>query len=299
MSEGQPAPLGDLSSTFVQDLLKELRDGRYTPAAWLRFFNRSWQRSLDDVRSSPALSASLVRQSALLEALALAALLWQRRRSDARDTLRQARLVTALVVLQQGYVALHLGMARTEHAAPHFATLGAANFLTLLRGVCATLLITSGSSDLPLFGLLVAIGGGSDALDGAVARRFRTESRLGQMLDPAADACFYSAAALAAVRRGALPCWLGWVVLARYLLPTGAGFYRYFRWGRTLEATHTAWGKAAGALLTLLIALGGVRPSAARALCVPTSIILAVAGALQCRRILRPGSEPAATRPEE
>jgi len=71
-SEGQPTSPGDLIPTFIQDLLKELRGGGYTLEAWLRFFNRSWQRSLADVRRSPALSASLVRQSTLLETLALA-----------------------------------------------------------------------------------------------------------------------------------------------------------------------------------------------------------------------------------
>jgi len=295
MVEGQPAPADDLSPLFVQELLVELRAGRYSPSAWLRFLHRSWQRSVDDARSSPALLGSLVRQSALLEALALAALLWQWRRSAAGDSFRQARRATWLVLVQQGYVALHLGMTQTEHTTPRFASLGAANFLTLLRGVCATLLFTTGSTELPLFRLLVIIGGSTDALDGAVARRLRTESRLGRMLDPAADICFYSTAVLAAVRRGTLPRWFGWLVLARFLAPAGAGFYRYFRWARTLEAAHTAWGKVAGVLLTLLVVLSSVRSRTARALCVPTSALLTVAGALQCRRALQPSSWAGAT----
>ena len=280
---------------FVPEILAELRDGQYAPGAWLRFLGRSFQQSVDDARNEPALLRSALRQSVLLEGIALALLLWPRKRHPASHSFRQVRRVSIAVLVQQGFVALHLGMAQTRHGTPRFATLGAANFLTSLRGVCALLLHSSDPVDLPLFALLCAVGSGTDALDGAVARRCGMQSRMGQMLDPATDVCFYSAAVNAAIARGALPRWFGWVLATRFLLPIGAGFYRYFRWAQPLEAVHTIWGKGAGALLTVLLGLSIVRPRTASMLCLPTSTVLVVAGALQCRRALQPAGWTDAT----
>lgn len=265
----------------------DLQDRRYTPAAWLRFLQRAFRRSIDDVRREPGLLRSALQQSACLEAMALTALYWQGRRRPAGHRFRQARQVSLGLLLQQGFVILHLGLARPSEGAARSATLGLANFLTSLRGVCAVLLLSSDPADMPLFALLCATGSVTDALDGAVARRFRARSRLGQVLDPATDSCFYSAAVLTAVRRGTLPHWFGRLVLARFLAPAGTGFYSYCRWAQPLEAKHTVWGKLASALLALLVLLGIRRPHAARLLCLPTSAVLTMAGALQCARALR------------
>ena len=78
-----------------------------------------------------------------------------------------------------------------------------------------------------------------------------------------------------------VPRWFGRLVLARFLLPTVAGLYRYFCWAQPLEAKHSLWGKLAGILLTTLLLLGVLRPNIARRLCLPTSLVLTVAGALQ------------------
>lgn len=271
----------------MPELPAELRDRRYAPAAWLRFLNRSFRRSIDDVRREPALLRSALQQSVLLEGMALTTLYWHCRRRPTSNGFRRARQVSMAVLLQQSFITLHLGMAQPSDAAVHFTTLGPANFLTSMRGVCAVLLLNSDAADLPLFALLCATGSATDALDGAVARRFGTQSRLGKMLDPATDGCFYSAAALTAVRQGTLPRWFGRLVLARFLVPAGASFYRYVYWAQPLQTKHTVWGKLASALLTLLVLLGTRRPHAARLLCLPTSAVLTMAGALQCARALR------------
>jgi phosphatidylglycerophosphate synthase len=277
------------NAQFVPEVLAELRRGNYAPAAWARFLGRSFRRSIDDAQREPALLRSALRQSGLLAGITLAALLWHGRRFPAPDQFRKARHVGLALLIQQSFVVSHLGMAQATAMAPRFKVLGSATFLTLLRGVCAMLLRTTDTADLPLLALFCATGSATDALDGAVARRCGEQSRLGAMLDPAMDVAFYRAMVNAAIARGALPRWFGWVVVARFLVPIGAGLYRYFGTTQTLEAAHTVWGKGAGVLLTALVALGTVRPRTARRLCLPAAALVTVTGALQCRRALRPG----------
>ncbi|AEE46060.1 CDP-alcohol phosphatidyltransferase family protein [Cellulomonas fimi] len=79
----------------------------------------------------------------------------------------------------------------------------------------------------PVFGWLIATGhdgwavvvlavsGASDWLDGVLARRLHQVSRLGQLLDPAADRLFILVTLVGLVWRGAVPWWLLAVLVAR------------------------------------------------------------------------------------
>ena len=79
----------------------------------------------------------------------------------------------------------------------------------------------------PLFAWLVAEGhdgralgvlaaaGASDWLDGVLARRLHQVSRLGQMLDPAADRLFILVTLVALAWRDVVPVWLVVVLVAR------------------------------------------------------------------------------------
>ena len=69
--------------------------------------------------------------------------------------------------------------------------------------------------------LLIAAGI-SDYLDGKIARRFGQFSRLGQLLDPAADRLYIAATLIALVVRDGLPLWWALVLVARdvALIPT-------------------------------------------------------------------------------
>jgi cardiolipin synthase len=288
---GPKSPQSAPTAQCVPGILLELQEGRNALAAVLRFLERSWQRSIADARRNPALLRSAVHQSALLEGMALTLLFWPGRRQPVDDRFRQVRWVSTAVLLQQGFIVLHLGMMQPTDTGQSSSTLGFANFLTSVRGVCAVLLVSGDAANPPRFALLCAVGGATDALDGAVARRFGQRSRVGQMLDPAMDVAFYSAAVKAAIARGALPRWFGWVVVTRFLLPVGAGLWRYVVEARPLDAAHTPWGKLAAAVLMALALLGTRRPRLARALCLPISPILIVAGALQCARALRTEGE--------
>lgn len=63
--------------------------------------------------------------------------------------------------------------------------------------------------------VVLALAGASDWLDGVVARRFDQYSRLGELLDPAADRLFILVTLLVLGGRGAVPWWLVAVILAR------------------------------------------------------------------------------------
>ncbi len=65
-------------------------------------------------------------------------------------------------------------------------------------------------------GLLIAAGL-SDWLDGKIARAWNQQSRLGQVLDPAADRLYIAATLAALAVRGIIPWWLVGLLAAREL----------------------------------------------------------------------------------
>jgi cardiolipin synthase (CMP-forming) len=66
-------------------------------------------------------------------------------------------------------------------------------------------------------GLLIAAAA-SDWLDGKIARAFNQQSRLGQVLDPAADRLYIAATVVALAIRGIIPWWLLGLLAARELV---------------------------------------------------------------------------------
>ncbi len=58
----------------------------------------------------------------------------------------------------------------------------------------------------------------SDYLDGVIARRFNQITRLGQLLDPAADRLFIFAALIGLAARNVIPWWLFFVIVAREIM---------------------------------------------------------------------------------
>ena len=76
-------------------------------------------------------------------------------------------------------------------------------------------------------GLLV-VAGGSDWLDGVLARRFGWQTRLGSLLDPVADKLLFLAVFLALVGAGLMPLWLAGLAIARdAIIVAGATFYNF------------------------------------------------------------------------
>jgi cardiolipin synthase (CMP-forming) len=63
--------------------------------------------------------------------------------------------------------------------------------------------------------LVLVVSSVTDFLDGVIARRFRQVSRLGQLLDPAADRLFIFAALIGLALREVIPWWLLVVIVGR------------------------------------------------------------------------------------
>jgi cardiolipin synthase len=89
--------------------------------------------------------------------------------------------------------------------------LGVPVFLWLVLGV------NSDTADWWAVGLLMAAGL-SDWLDGKIARALNQQSRLGQLLDPAADRLYIVATVIALAVRTIIPWWLVAVLAVRELL---------------------------------------------------------------------------------
>jgi cardiolipin synthase (CMP-forming) len=152
----------------------------------------------------------------------------------------------------------------------------------------------------------ILIGAGlSDWLDGKIARAFGQQSRLGQLLDPAADRMYIVATIIALAVRAIIPWWLVIVLAVRELMLAGVlAVLRRAGWG-PLQVSFV--GKAATLVLLYAFPLLflGAHPSsyaeAARAIgwaCVIWgSALYWCAGLLylmQARRLLAAGPPPPA-----
>ena len=65
---------------------------------------------------------------------------------------------------------------------------------------------------------ILAFSSATDYLDGYLARRWNQQTRLGQLLDPAADRLYIFATLLGLTLVNYVPAWLFWVILARELV---------------------------------------------------------------------------------
>lgn len=90
------------------------------------------------------------------------------------------------------------------------------SFLRLLMVPVFLALIIGGQDGFAL--LVLVISSVTDFLDGQIARRFHQVSRLGQLLDPAADRLFIFAALIGLAVRGVIPWWLFAAIVARDLM---------------------------------------------------------------------------------
>ena len=70
--------------------------------------------------------------------------------------------------------------------------------------------------------ILLFAAGASDWLDGKIARALNQQTRLGQILDPAADRLYIAATIVALAIRAIIPWWLVGLLVARELVLAGA-----------------------------------------------------------------------------
>ena len=112
MTEKAPA-------AFTQELIGELTRDHYRLSAWRRFMSRSWTRSLDDIRESPARARSFWTWAGAVAATGSSVVLfaWL---LDAPES-----AISAMVLWLPWYagsvffVLTHLGMADDSFGIPH------------------------------------------------------------------------------------------------------------------------------------------------------------------------------------
>lgn len=91
------------------------------------------------------------------------------------------------------------------------------SFIRLIFAFVAFALLVRGNNDV-LAAIVFALTALTDCLDGQIARRTHSVSRLGQLLDPAVDRILMICAVVGLLIVGRLPIWIVVLVLARDLL---------------------------------------------------------------------------------
>lgn len=101
--------------------------------------------------------------------------------------------------------------------------------------------------------ILLAVLGGTDWIDGWIARRYDQGTELGKVLDPVADRILLIAAGIALLVDGAMPIWVGVLVLAREAMISIAALWLAAAGAKRIDVK---WVGKAGTL-ALMFALPG------------------------------------------
>jgi cardiolipin synthase (CMP-forming) len=136
------------------------------------------------------------------------------------------------------------------------------NLITLSRIALTPvfiLLLQDGNYKMAL--LVFVIAGLSDGLDGLIAKRFHSASRLGAILDPAADKILLVSAYVMLTIQGHLPLWLMIVVAFRDLLIVGGYLVYTSMYGPV--RMHPSWLSKANTLLQIILAVAVLAQQAA------------------------------------
>lgn len=235
---------------FVVDLLTTLRNEKFSPLGWGRFLARSWAMSSETASTHSSLKRSWARLTffiALLTALILAADFFF---EGWKGGLHLLPGFLFCVAWQQSDLFWHLGLNRQSQTRRVLPTIGLANTCTWIRGLGASFLLgrlVGGLATPSWLALLVfLVGIATDILDGQIARRTGTQSKLGQLGDGEADFYLYLAITIILIQNAVLPLWLGLVMLLRFCIPLLTALGSYFLLAHPIRFGSTIWGKFAG-----------------------------------------------------
>ncbi|HEV2659951.1 MAG TPA: CDP-alcohol phosphatidyltransferase family protein, partial [Ktedonobacteraceae bacterium] len=235
---------------FVVDLLTTLKREHFSPSGWWHFLAHSWNMSCATANKHPELKRSWLHITLLFGVLAGILLLITFLSSGTSALLHLLPGLVFCVAWQQSDLFWHLGLNRRVETGELLPHVGIANILTGLRGLAASYLLSrliGGLATPSALALLVFLCGIlTDILDGLWARRARTQSRLGQIMDGEADFCLYLALTFILVQNGVLPLWLGILMLLRFCVPLLAALASYFLLAKPVRFGSTLWGKGAG-----------------------------------------------------
>jgi len=208
-------------SEFTRGLVDELARNNYSRRAWQTFLAQSWDRSLEDIRKSPARTRSFwswVMVVAAMGASIIMLALWKHTSGQALAALLFWVPWYAGVVF---FVFTQLGMVDDRNGQPHQSLL-LPNGLSFARIALAPLVIwpclqvSVHAVTGPIFALFLAALTVSDLLDGWIARRQDICTRLGGMLDVIADMALLTFLAVGLYLAGVIPGPLLAMLVVRY-----------------------------------------------------------------------------------
>ena len=209
---------------FVEEYLKELREERYTPAAWGRYLTRCWQLGRGEAAGNPSAVRSILVLGLVLFALAFAGSVALAVATDltvARQTLVWTGLWLIVVI---GTLLLHLDLLRDGDGYP-LSSINLPTAITTFRMILIpALAITMLAGHWRIAFWLFLVGELSDVVDGWMARRWHQETRLGVLADPLTDIFFHLALFLSLAATGIVGVWVLMLATLRYggLLVGGA-----------------------------------------------------------------------------
>ena len=220
-------------SAFTNELIDDVARDHYSLRAWRTLLSRSWSRSLDDIRISPARMRSAYWWVAIVGTVGTAIILLTLRVQS------PDRAFTALAFWLPWYMAAafflitHIGMVDDENGVPRQSLL-LPNVLSFSRLSLAPLVIWPclqipvAPAAAPVFALFLIALTLSDLLDGWVARRQKLCTRMGRMLDVLADLAFLTFLASGLYLAGTIPGPLLLLLIVRYPLLLIAVLAMYF-----------------------------------------------------------------------
>ena len=155
-----------------------------------------------------------------------------------------------------------------------------ANLFTMLRiAMTPFILYALARGHFLLGGWLFGAAAFTDLLDGAVARRFGGESKIGLYLDPLADKILLSSIYIGLAAGGAVPVWVVVVIFARDLWIMALSGYA-LKFTEFRDLAPSLWGKASTFLQIMtavpVMAAEGYHDAVLRRIC--DGLILLVAG---------------------
>jgi phosphatidylglycerophosphate synthase len=232
-----PRPLTE-GERWVAEALLDLRREGYRLAAWRGFIRRSLDRAAETRRTRPRLA----RQARIWGLCGAAAWIAACRAADRRGEI-PLRRVAGLVWWGAAWKMLdwHLGMAEGGDGEPR-ERLSSADAVTLSRFWLVPL-VWPLRTRARWFPALIAAGGLSDWLDGALARG-SGRTRLGRDLDTMADLAFLGTGASAAVAAGRLPALGAYSLAGRYAAGTVLALGGVFGRARRPAIRARPWGGA-------------------------------------------------------
>lgn len=252
MTLSRPDRSQEDSVSFGEELVAELRRDGFSREGLRTFVSAAYERSRDEVYSNPDLARSTLGWGLVFFALlfvysAAVSLLY-----DHRLAIRSLIAGSVWLALSCVWLLAHFGLAR-DRAGRRLARVNIPTLLTLLRSVLSPLIVVSvASGHFVLAGVLFAMGGLSDVLDGVLARRLGQTTRLGVVMDHLVDIVFTAAAFLSLAGAGLLSPWVGALVAVRYaLVLVGGACICLFK--GPVKIKPTTFGRFSGVILYLMV----------------------------------------------